>query len=343
MIFPDHWISLLTTFRKIQYMTSSFNTTVLLNHHLFLLQMTLFFTGLFTTIMGRFYYQERFHMYGCRSNYQHGFPYRCPSDKRPNDIDIATGTCYAMSFVCLCLMMIIPTLWARFHWKCDLTREIWFYCMRGLKKKKAKMDKCDFLSNILVRLEGVHSLCGKRDCGMIRKDTKTHQRRLFVHLGSCMWSELFLLYHFKRWKIFVPMFIMVIVCITCPLFVPLVAGGWSRIIMMVSMLTFSLCPIFSATLLVLLIVCVLSVDGAWMTVIITVTAWLVTWIVTLLLCYVREKDDEEDLVRKAYGAKLPMFMKTVQEGDIDLLLYLRGYKHDRKTSDICEFLKRLKQ
>ncbi len=317
----------LVKFRRLQYLSSSFNTYMMLNKALFAYQFVMFTVGFVSAIVGKFYFEERYHLYGCRKNYQDGFPEMCQERSQPSGIDAATGRCYAVAALSTFLIVVVPVMWVRCHWKCWLARDISFFLTKSFKEINVEdvAIYSDFLT-MLIYLEGAHSTCQLRrssSCHMPSEKAMCRQRFL-CHVGSCIWSELFFKYHFrKRWTFVLASLVMFIIFAVLPTAVPLVTHGWSGLVMLFASTLFLICPLFCGSLLLVLLCC--SLAHLTVPICIFLVMWTCLVVGALLFAYTRETHDEVHLVSMAYRTELVKYVQSVVEGDVKLLLALRGY------------------
>lgn len=315
----------LASLRKLQYLTSSFSTCIFLKRGLLFCQVVVFVFGLLSTIVGRFYFHERHNLYGCRSNYKEGFPVICPFSKRPSFIDLDTAFCYGLSFISVIIMIIIPMIWSTLHWRCNLGSEITYFCDKALVKDNITDNKVrSRLQRILLSLEHANTYCRKADCKKTHSTTEeTH--KFMVHLGSCLWSELFLLYQFKRWKCFVLVVCGITLTMTLPFMMTLSLHGWNATLTTFGMILFFISPFFSGLLLLILISCMVSAHHPHVIALSILFSWCFFTCAMFIFSFVREGHDEQALMRYCFKTDLPFYVTDMKVEDVDVLLYLRGY------------------
>ena len=313
----------LALLRKVQYLSSSFNTRIFFHTGLFILQITLFLFGVLCTIVGRFYFWERYHLYGCRVNYEEGFPVMCPPSRRPSSIDFSTAFCYGLSFLSLILMMVIPVLWSNFHWKCSLGAEIMHLSDQVLGRNKIGNDQTrQTLQQTLLSLEHANSYCRRKQC-KVSKPEETH--KFLVHLGSCLWSELFIMWHYKRWGSFAVILLCVLISVALPCFMSMPLHGWNATFLIMGMLLFFISPMFSGILVLILIPCITTSHSPYIVPLTLLTCWCILNFALVVFSFVRESHDELSLVRYSYQSDLPLYVNDVKVRDVDVMLYIRGY------------------
>ncbi len=304
--------------RKIQMLSSSFSTCTIFNKAQFIVQICIFFFAMMTTIIGRFYYWERYHLYGCRTGYEIGFPIICPEFKRPSFIDLNTGLCYGIACVSIVVSTLIPIIFQKSHWKSILKSEILSSSNKIFEKNHVEQPKRKALQKLLLSLEHV-------DQNIDTNTTQNVEKRKFViYLGSCIWSELYLLWTFKRKIPFVCIIIGMSMSIILPCLLALSLNGWSLLIGICSMLLFIVLPLMSGTLLVVFIACIASNNPASLTIAIIV-CWCICMLTIIICSFYRERHDEISLVRFSYQLNLPLYVKDVKPRDVDLIMYIRGY------------------
>lgn len=318
-------VQTLALLRKVQFLSSSFNTCIFFSRVQFIIQLVLLGFGAISTIVGRFYFWERYHLYGCRHNYDEGFPVMCPSSKRPNSIDANTGFCYGLSFLSLIMMMVIPMLWTNFHWKCKLGAEIVHMSDRVLARNKIIDEeiKCT-LQNTLLSLEHSNSYCRKQNCKRLASNP-LEMHKFLVHLGSCLWSEMFLLGHFKRWGPLAVILTGIALCVSLPCFMSMSLHGWSAIFMIFGMLLFFISPLFSGVLILILVPCIVS-HSPHVVAISVLGCWCALTLATIVFSFLRESHDELTVVRYSYQSDLPLYLNEMKRLDVDVMLYIRGYR-----------------
>ena len=322
---------LLASLRKIQYLSSSYSTCILVNKPVFCIQFCLFLFGLLSAVVGRFYFWERYHLYGCRLNYTEGFPVLCPDRKRPTFIDLDTATCYGLTFSTLVLMVIIPIVWANFHWKCKLRNEIIHQSNKVFKHHKiVDGDTILKLQSILLSLEHASRFCTLQKCKAGQKG-EVGSHGVLVHIGSSLWSEIYFNYHFKRWGSLTVLLLSLSLTIILPGMVPLMEHGWPGIITMLAMVMFYVSPLLCGLLLVILAMC-MSSNHPQLGILLLLIGWFLVNMLSIIFAYMREKCDELELLRKNYADDLPLYIREIKSNDVDVLLYLRGY--GKKISEL---------
>lgn len=345
----DHWCDRLYRFRQLQYWFSSFNTCVLINRMLLISSTALFLTGTSFVVIGRFFFWERYHLYGCRKDYDVNFPPVCSSDRRPSGVDLPTASCYSLAFVCLVLMFLLPLLVERVHWKRDLAEEIWFFCTRGMKQLKLDPTSLGWtlLPSLVCHLEGISPRNLDKSAKWIHQKTtqsSVTKKRFLTHLGSCVWTELFLLHIFAKKKMFAFLCISCILCFALPFVLPIVEHGLiTGLCLTIATLVFALSPVLFGVLFFVTVIAVLasSGQGVWLPAVICLSVWGALWLAVLGGSYVSENRDEAELIKRAYNARLPMYVST-ESGDLDLLLFLRGFRGHTVNTDISDFVKRVR-
>jgi len=314
---------LLASLRKLQFISSAYSTCTLVNKPLFCLQFCLFTVGFLCAIVGRFYFWERYHLYGCRKNYWEGFPSMCPSDRRPSLLDMYTATCYCVTFTCLVVMTLLPMVWSNFHWKCALGNEIVHHSNKVFKKYEIKQDSIDRVQTVLLSLEHASNFCLRRKCKSL-KHRQAESHRLLVHLGSCIWSELFFHYHHKRRVSLAVLVIGIMLSVVIPCIEPIKIHGWPGFLSTFAMLIFYISPMFCGILLVIFALCMAS-SSPHVGTILLLSGWTFVTAIFTTLAFTREKCDEQDLMRESYTDDLPLFVSDVKTADVDVMLHLRGY------------------
>lgn len=327
------WSTALYKYRRIQYLTSSFSVFLTQKRWVFITQILFFMCGLISATVGRFYFWERYHLYGCRQNYETGFPQACPSHRRYKGIDLSTGTCYAVSAIFLWVMILLPVMWMKFHWKCWLANEIALISRKVLAENQIYDTRIiEPVESFLILAEGLNVPCCITVHGKKPAIKHVHRHRFLTHLGSCVWGELYLLYLFGQKLLFIIMIILIFLTLSIPLFSPLLSSGWTTFAMMMSMLCFMFSPCFSGLLFVILMACVLS--HSLIHVCIFLVSWCVLCVGVLIFSYAKGMHDELDLLRRVYGEQLQASTRNISPGDLDTLLYLRGFGKGTLLSDV---------
>lgn len=315
----------LASLRKLQYMSSSFSTCIFTQRGLLLCQMVLFIFGFISTVIGRFYFWERHNLYGCRHNYEEGFPVICPLSKRPTFIDLDTAFCYGLSFVSVVFMIVIPMIWTNYHWRCNLRSEIMHFSDKAFSKNNIIDEEAKWrVQKTLLCLEHASTYCKKRECKTAPPQPVEHHK-FIIHLGSCIWSELFLLYQFKRWKSFALLICGITVIIALPCLMNVSSQGWNGTLMIFGMFLFLVSPFFSGLLLLVLMSCMVSINNPHLIALGIFLGWCLLTCVIIWYSFWREGHDELALMRYCFKRFLPLYMSDVKGDDIDVLLYLRGY------------------
>ena len=287
-----------------------------LNRKLMYCQFCFFSISICFSIIGKYYSLERYHSYGCRKNYGDGFPIICPLFRRPNGLDADSAMMFFASFISVILMIIFPILYETRTWKSWLLQEI--HCLTENAVKSIGLGDIKYVEQtfeLILFLEGLsnehHRLYGE-DIATVKK------RSFLVHIGSCIWAELYLAYIFKNYKTFAVLTVLITVTILFPLFLPLADTFPSTIGLMISCILYYMLPCFSGVLIIVLASSILSTNMN-LFIIIFIVLWITTSLTTLIIAYWKDKQDELHLMRNIYMKKLQ------SKQDVDCCLYLRGY------------------
>ena len=302
--------------RKIQYITSSYGMQLFLNKKIIGCQLIFFSVSICFTVIGKYYSLERYHMYGCRNNYRNGFPIICPPFRRPNGIDSDSAMMFFGSFIFIVLMIIFPILYETKKWKSLLLDDIYSLTENSLKSiglTDVKYIEKGF--DLILSLEGLSD----KHHYSITEINIVKKRSFLVHIGSCIWAELYLLYHFKNYKTLIAFITILLITILFPLFLPIANTFSSTIGLMISCILFYMLPCFSGILIVILTASIFSTKMN-LFILIFLILWTSISIGTLLFAYFKDRKDEIHFVRNSYSKKLHNKLQ------VESCLYLRGYR-----------------
>lgn len=301
--------------RKLQYITSSYNTQLFLNKNIIYFQLISFTVSLCFTIIGKYYSLERYHTYGCRKNYNTGFPISCPNFRKPTGIDGDSAMMFFGSFIFIILMIIFPVLYQTRTWKSLLLEDIYFYTEDSLKKiGLTDVTYIEKAYKLISNLEGL----SHKDQTFDNKIGLVKKRSFLIHIGSCIWSEMFLLYHFKRYKTFCALIILVMISVLFPLFLPIANTFSSTLGLMVSCILFYVLPCFSGILMLILTASIFATHVDFF-ILSFFIMWTAITLGTIIFAYWKDKKDEIHLIRNTYSRKLQ------SKQQIEVCLFLRGY------------------
>ena len=215
---------------------------------------------------------------------------------------------------------IVVMIATRHHWKCHIAQEIKQNVRRQLTDKESEQA-----SKIICKLENVPFKCPllpAKHCPYYEKESGglVSQSKFLRHLSSCIFTEIYLSWHFKRLGWFTFLVFGMVSSILLP-FITFASSNTEtlQIAMLVSMVLFYVMPVYSFfTILICLPFLLISRDVASIMTLLIFVFWTTLLVICLLESHGREKYDEVHLVKEVYTRSL---------GQIDghIAMKLRGY------------------
>ena len=291
------------------------------------IQVFLFSCFLSFLIQAKYYWMERYHLYGCRENYLQGFPIICPKSRRQTGIDLHTSLYFAIALAFLLLVIAIPFIYRTKQLKHFLAEDIYLNVWHRIQSLGIK-EKTEPMASLLMRIEGTSLEYLKPKTQSLDERWKTLDRHLFLsHLGSSIWSELFLLYIFKQKGLFALLITPFTISILLPLFIPLTTSSFSSFLLSLAGVFFHALPLISGLGVLFMSAAILS-HSTNVYLIVFLTLWFFTTFLALITSSLRERKDERNLVTLAYKDELDRYnpFNIPKEASLHTYLYLRGYK-----------------
>lgn len=312
----------LVQLRKIQYATSSFSVNVAQRNAMGLLQFGLLLLSLGLLVVFRYYTLERYHYYGCRPEYRHGFPLKCPRSMRPSGIDEDCAFLLCLSLAAAAAALAVPVAHDLRTWKRKLSSHIaWnvhsFMAAKGVSDPR----KRELLLGIILKMECLHRDSAHKLLPLTEEEGGT----LFLRqMASCVWTEAYMAAHFQRHCKLGGILAGLTATTVLPSVVFHWDSRWHGVVLFSCALLLHVLPLVSS---LALLTCLLSVahESYALPVLATVASCVVFWLFFLTWLYFAEEREEVALVRKVYRDCLPAD-RGFTEGDVATCLEVRGYR-----------------
>lgn len=282
-------------------------------------------------------------MYGCRENYETGFPTKCPENRKPIGIDMTCAVCIAGFIFFLLLSIALPILTVVNKWE-----EIWsdivcnsvhHFLNKHPHIKEVEIKSCQ---KLLLRLEGL-----KQDyVSKYHKEEKVMSHKLLMKVSSAIYSHAYISYIYRKWLSLCFVLIGVGLSLLFPFSILSVYSGTSAVLMVFACFMFYILPIHSSFVILGCIISIKDEICMWhMGIFILV--WLFLMVGVLLSSWLTEDKGESNLMREIYKDHLPDYVSSSKEIDIDMCMILMGHcaKVKKKKVDsitINSFLRRIK-
>lgn len=290
------------------------------NIYILSLNVTCSLVGVISFVLFKFYYLERYHLYGCRMNYSTGFPVICAPSQRPRGADFSSIMTIFVGLSFLVLNRVITIHCMLSHWKCSLAQETRHNVFNALKGHNDATSCKTY--NLLCRLEEIPSRCSKKNCPYMDNLSALHLhiRRTFRYLSSYIISELYLSHHYKKW----PKFVVICCLLSCTFLLPVAffigEDSSLSIAMGICLLLFYTMPVASIFMILFCLpFLVYQKDTVSMITLVTFFCWCITLTACLIVSIRQENKDEHRLVKDIYKKKLS------SEEDAKLCMSLYGY------------------
>ena len=236
-------------------------------------------------VLFRFYFLERYQLYGCRRNYRHGFPAMCPSDSLGVDSDSMISL--AMGFVAALVGRIATVLSLHPHWQCRIALDT-----------KHRLEKNDVYSAklfaLLCRLQGISP-----DCGECKKEWKKKFTHTVEYL-SCVPVELYLSHKLKKHCRFAGIVVLLVLAVLVPLATLVTERQAVQVVL--ALLMFLCFPMVALGMLLVSVPFLSTTrDLVFLSLLGT---WLLVFSTCLLVGWCTEHRDEKTLERKLFGERL---------------------------------------
>ena len=270
--------------------------------------------GITCLVLFKFYFLETYHIYGCRKKLGY-YSLPCPEWRRPKgSADISSILVLLMGSLCILFGRTISFIAMRSHWKCWIAKEI-----RANVNVQVPSKQQDAVCKVICALENVPFRCHFLNCPY--RNTGNHDDAFFRHLSSCIFSEIFLAWHFKRWQWFTILLLGLLGTLTIP--ITLFASGGStstlEFAMALCMLLYYAMPLFSFFMMLTCIPLLLShADAVSKMTLVTFGFWFTLLTLCLFVSNAKEKYDEVHLVKEHY-------LGLLGQSDGSLAMKLNGY------------------
>jgi len=327
--------------RKIQVLSSSVSSSYFTNRNMLPLQTFCFLFSSVCFVIFYFYTLERYHLYGCRENYEVGFPNQCPQHRRPSGIDMSCAFCIVGFIFFLLFSVTLPILTVVHQWEAIWSDIICNSIEHTLRKQKHICDKeIDACQRLLLQLEGLK----KDHVSKYHKEDKVMSHKLLIKVSSAIYSHAYISYIYRKWK----SLFLVVFGILCSLLFPFsilsVYSGTSAVCMVFATCLFYLLPIHSSLVILGCIVSIFDEVDLWH-VGIFILVWLFLLVGVLISSWLMERHGETILMRDIYREHLPDLVSSWKENDVEICMLLMGHCQNEKKIDsitINSFIRRIK-
>ena len=335
----------LRTLRKIQTLTSSFVCCLFDRHalKLIIMQTTFLLISLTCFIIYHFYAQERYNLYGCRKDYEYGFPYICPKQRRPFGIDITCWICIMCSISFLLLSIFTPVIYTLTHWK-RMWMDLMLNTIKHSAEKKYDIEDADIqrCQSLLLKLEGFEFDVG--DIGVHWDEYQSANHSLLLKFSSAIYSSLYLslLYNNKKYM-FCLLLGLLLLNVAFPVSVVFMSTSTEAFFLIFALCCFHFLPIHSFCVIVF---CVLSISSniSFVYPILFISFWFIYNILIQVAFCCFERNSEWDLMREKYDRFLATYMTHLNRNvDVDICLALMGHANGKKIDNITfkDFVNRI--
>ena len=327
--------------RKLQIVSSSFCTSYYFDKKMLSFQTISFLFSAVSFIIFWFYSLERYRLYGCRINYENGFPHICPEQRMPEGIDLSCATCITVCLTFLLLSIVTPIICVFQNWQ-----QIWYNMVCNSVEHSLKQhgitgeDSVTDCQTLLLKMEGV---VRKKNTEKIVQQSqhKLINHRLAMKIASCIYSHLYICHLYRNWK----SAIATVFGITLSLFLPfsllLAYSGVDAVCMIIASCFVYVIP-FHASIVVLASVAFMCDEIKMWHLGIFLSVWVFLIIATTLSAWWMEEHGETRLMRDVYKDALPDHLKDEKDNDVDVCMILMGHKCSIDDITVKEFVKRLK-
>ena len=336
-------VKTLRRLRKIQVLSSSLSASYFTNRNMLPLQTFCFLFSSVCFVIFYFYALERYHLYGCRDNYETGFPNKCPENRKPSGIDMACALCIVGFIFFLLLSIALPILTVVNKWE-EIWSDIICNSVQHILRKHPDLNEVDInaCQKLMLRLEGL-----KKDyVAKYHKEGKILSHTLLIKVSSAIYSHAYISYIYRKWMSMCLLLIVYAFSLLFPFSILFVYSGTSAVCMAFASFMFYLLPIHSSFVILGCMVSISDEICMWhMGIFILI--WITLLVGVLLSVWLEEKHGESKLMRDIYRDNLPDYVASGTESDIDICMLLMGHCQKEKENKvhsitINSFLRRIK-
>lgn len=283
--------------------------------------------GAVSFVIFKFYFLERYHLYGCRDNYITGFPAICPIHRRPTGADLDSVLCLLVGFFFVVLNRLMTIYSMHHHWRCSLAQEIKQNVQQRMSKHKSQSTK---VSQIICQLERVPFQCRSSHCPYhgCTAISRINMRRFWRYVSSQIFSELFLCWHFRKWKCFSVIVFLLTATVLLPIALFFGQDDSLKLAMGICLLLFYSMPICSLFMMLLCIPLLMNhINTVSIMTLLIFVCWCTLFLTCFIICRKTEFKDEMSLVRTRYKYMLSSTSSHEQsvENDVFICMALYGY------------------
>lgn len=234
-------------------------------------------------VIFRFYFFERYKLYGCRRNYKTGFPRRC--DSAPSGLDMDCVLCLLTGLLCSLAGRFLTFLSLHPHWECRVSRATKDNLLKHLGVEKYSEN----LYALLCKLQGVDANC----------HCNTKSRFTTVSYMTCIPVELYLSAKLKKWGKFVLLLLLFVIAICLPF--ALLAKD-PRVELLLSLLLFLCFPVVAIGILLVSIPFLHASHDLFLYCVLG--SWLAVFLACMTLGWISDHYDERVFKVKVFKEKL---------------------------------------
>lgn len=325
--------------RKLQIVTSSFCTSYYFDKKMLSYQTVCFLFSSVSFVIFWFYSLERYHLYGCRKNYENGFPHICPEQRMPEGIDMSCVMCITVFITFLLLSILTPILSVIHNWE-----HIWYNMVCNSVEHSLKehgitgVDSVRDCQRLLLHMEGVRKNTEK--ITRQRKD-KVINHRIAMKMASSIYSHLYICHVYRNWKSTIATVFGIMLSLLLPFSLLFVYSGVDAICMIVATCFVYVIP-FHASIVVLASVASMCHQIRMWHMVIFLSIWVFLIIGTTVSAWWMEEHGETRLMIDVYKDTLPDYIEDEKDNDIDVCMMLMGHKCSIDDITMQQFINRLK-
>jgi hypothetical protein len=328
--------------RKLQIVSSSFCTSYYFDKKMLSYQTICFIFSSVSFIIFWFYSLERYRLYGCRINYENGFPHICTEERMPTGIDMSCATCITVCLTFLLLSILTPIICVFHNWE-----QIWYNMVCNSVEHSLKEhgitgeDSVRDCQRLLLKMEGVVRKKNMEKIVKQSQDKVIVNHRLSMKIASSIYSHLYICHVYRNWK----WAIATVFGITLSLFLPfsflLAYSGIDAVCMIVASCFVYVIP-FHASIVVLASVAFMCNEIKMWHLAVFLCVWVFLIFGTTLSAWWMEEHGETRLMRDVYKNTLPDHLKDEKDNDVDVCMILMGHKSSIDDITVKKFVNRLK-
>lgn len=332
--------------RQIQILSSSFLCCIFDRNFskLLVAELICFLFSSVSFIIYWFYAQERYHLYGCRVNYEYGFPHICPEYRRPTGVDLTCSLCILCCIVFLILSISTPIVYTWNHWE-RIWTELLCNTVRHIASKEADIDETDIktFQALLLKLEGFTTSTNKAICDDV-EDIVNH--RVLLKFSSSVYSSLYIyiIYRNARSLLLIAFFLLLSI-VVYPCTILLLSTTSNAFLVLLAMILFHFIPLHSSLMIAVFLLSMGQIICYWHFLLFFL-CWLGLLFGTQIVSWSMEHSGEWNLMKDTYKNILTKYVDSVNlECDVNFCLHLMGRKQlkmKEKCITLKDFARRIK-